>query len=84
MFDQTPKGRGFELCSGFVVNRHGRWSRFGGMIRKRSCPDMEASILISGGNCHRFCHIGAQNRPSGSMASSRFTGGPRQIVNHLI
>jgi hypothetical protein len=39
------------------------------MIRKNGnrfseaiMPSMEASILISGGNCHRFCHIGAQNR----------------------
>ena len=51
MLDQAPEHCGFEFRSGFVVNRHGRVSR--GFV---------PSILISGGNCHRFCHIGAQNR----------------------
>jgi hypothetical protein len=49
MLDQAPENGGFQFRSGFVVDRHGR-------DPARLFP----SILISGGNCHRFYHIGAQ------------------------
>jgi hypothetical protein len=83
MLDQAAENRGFKFCSGFVVNRHGRYLAGLRNIRKIRwgvVTDFAISRPKHSANGRGFDCPVPEKRPSPLTAP----GCPREIVNELI